>query len=251
LSLRALIIDDEKLARDKIRYFLQSDSEIEIVGECASGVEALTCIRKQAPDLLFLDIQMPVVDGFDLLKRLRSGHSPAVIFVTAYDEYAVKAFDASAMDYLLKPFTRKRFEQALHRVKRRILEQRNYAPLETAIEALKKLRKQYLERIAIKSDESMMFLRCDQIDWIQSEDNYVSVHSAKEVYLVRESLKALERSLDPSTFLRIHRRIVVNIDRIRQMQEHPPKVILVDGSSLPVSRRLKQKVKRLLFKKQN
>ena len=253
MSLRVLIVDDEKPSRDKIRYFLHLDSEIEIIGECATGEDALACIRKLAPDLLFLDIQMPVIDGFALLKRLRSGRAPAVIFVTAYDEYAVKAFDASAVDYLLKPFTRKRFEQALQRVKQRILEQKGFQPVEAALAALKKLQQQNtcLERIPVRSSHGISFVRADQIDWIESEDNYVSIHCGKQTHLIRESMKALERALDPSRFLRIHRRILLNVDRIRELRaHHPAEVVLLDGSVLPISRRLKEKVKRFLLKKQ-
>jgi len=252
LKLRTLIVDDEEPARKKIRHFLELDSDIEVIGECENGQDALTSIRTKKPDLLFLDIQMPMMDGFHLLKRSGVERPTAVIFVTAYDEYAVKAFEANAADYLLKPFTRKRFEEALRKVKQQIRLQRNLDPAEQAIAILHTLKKEteYLQRLAVKSNRGIVFVRCDQIDWIESEDNYILVHTGKETHIIRESMNAIEHALDPSRFLRIHRRILVNTDRIHEM--HPQRhthLILQDGSMLPVSRRLKEKVKRFLFKK--
>ncbi len=252
MKLRTLIVDDEEPARKKIRYFLESDSEIEVIGECGNGQEALISIRGKKPDILFLDIQMPLMDGFHLLKRSGLERPYAVIFVTAYDEYAVKAFEANAADYLLKPFTRKRFEEALRKVKQQIQLKRNSEPAEQAIAILQTLQKEtgYLQRLAVKSSRGIIFVPCGQIDWIESEDNYVLVHTGKETHVIRESMQAMEQALDPSHFLRIHRRILVNTDRIREM--HPQRhthLVLQDGSMLPVSRRLKEKVKRFLFKK--
>jgi two-component system, LytTR family, response regulator len=252
LKLRTLIVDDERPARKKIRHFLETDSEIEVVGECENGYEALASIRTEKPDLLFLDIQMPLMDGFHLLKRSGVKRPYSVIFVTAYDEYAVKAFEANAADYLLKPFTRKRFDEALRKVKQQIRLQRNSEPAEQAIAILQTLqtKPEYLQRLAVKSNRGIIFVHCNQIDWIESEDNYILVHSGKETHMIRESMNAIERELDPTCFLRIHRRILVNTDRIREMHPHRhTHLILQDGSLLPVSRRLKEKVKRFLFKK--
>jgi two-component system LytT family response regulator len=252
LKLRTLIVDDEAPARKKIRHFLEFDSEIEVIGECENGQDALASIRIKRPDILFLDIQMPMMNGFHLLKRSGMERPYAVIFVTAYDEYAVKAFEANASDYLLKPFTRKRFDEALRKVKQQIQLQRNSEPAEQAIAILHTLNKkpEYLERLPVKSNRGIIFVQCNHIDWIESEDNYILVHTGKETHMIRESMNAIEQALDPSRFLRIHRRILVNADRIREM--HPQRhthLVLQDGSLLPVSRRLKEKVKRFLFNK--
>jgi len=248
LKLRALIVDDEKPARDKIRYFLELDPEIEIIGESESGQDALQIIRTKSPDLVFLDIQMPLMDGFALLKRSGSKRPPMVIFVTAYDEYAVKAFETSAVDYLLKPFTRKRFEAALRKVKEHIHKKSIPDSAEQAFAVLRQIQNgnKYIERIAVKSDHEISFLRCEQIDWIESEDNYVLVHSGKCTHMIRESMNSMGQSLNPAHFLRIHRGIIVNVDRIREMRGSS--LILEDGSALPVSRRMKPKVKQFFLK---
>jgi len=253
LKLRTLIVDDESPARKKIRHFLEQDPEIEVIGECGNGQEALAFVRSNDPDLLFLDIQMPLLDGFTLLKRSGKERPFSVIFVTAYDEFAVKAFEANAADYLLKPFTRKRFDDALRKVKQQNQLKRNTDPAEQAMAILEKVWKknEYLQRLAVKRDQSISFLPCHEIDWIESEDNYVLVHAGKEQHLIRESMNAMERSLDPDRFLRIHRRILVNADRIREL--HPQRrtqLVLYDGSVLPVSRRLKENVKRFLLNKE-
>jgi two-component system, LytTR family, response regulator len=252
LKLSAVIIDDEKPARRKIRHFLELDPEIEVIGECENGHEALDFIRKTPADLLFLDVQMPLIDGFALLKRSRSGRFAAVIFVTAYDEYAVKAFEANAVDYLLKPFTRRRFEEALRKVKQQIWQKRNSEPAEQAIAVIKKLQEEnrYLQHLAIKSNHGIALLQCERVDWMETEDNYILVHSGNRTHLIRESMNAMEQALDPARFLRIHRRIIVNVDRIREIrQQGHSSLILQDGSVLPVSRRLKERVKRFLLKK--
>jgi two-component system LytT family response regulator len=250
LKLRALIVDDEKPARDKIRYFLELDPDIEIIGESESGHDALQTIRAKSPDLLFLDIQMPLMDGFAVLKRSGSKRPPIVIFVTAYDEYAVKAFETNAIDYLLKPFTRKRFEAALRKVKEQIHKKTIPESAEQAFAVLRQLQNEnkYIQRIAVKSDHEISFLRCEQIDWIESEDNYVQVHSGKHTHMIRESMNSMELSLNPAHFLRIHRGIIVNVDRIREMRGSS--LILEDGSSLAVSRRMKPKVLQFFTKKQ-
>lgn len=255
MKLRTLIVDDEAPARKKIRHFLESDSEIEIIGECENGAEALAQVRGNQPDLIFLDIQMPLLDGFAMLKRSGlADRSCAIIFVTAYDEYAIKAFDANAVDYLLKPFTRKRFETAIQKVKDQARQRIKSQPAEQALAILKHLQKQnaYLQRIAIKSEDSIFFLHCDRIDWIESDDNYVLLHAGKKSHLVRESIGKMEKALDPARFIRIHRRILVNADRILEM--HPQRhmrLILQDGSVLPVSRRLKERVKRFLLRRES
>jgi two-component system, LytTR family, response regulator len=234
MKLRTLIIDDEPPARKKIRHFLEADSEIEVVGECENGHQALESIKTQKPDLLFLDIQMPHLDGLDLLKQIGRKPPCAVIFVTAYDQYAIDAFDVSATDYLLKPFTRKRFEEAVAKVKQQVSRQSEST---------------YTDRIAIKSDTGIFLLACRHIDWIESEDNYVVIHAGQKSFLVRDSIRALESSLDPAHFVRIHRRILLNADRVQELFPRGTNfVILHNGTKLPVSRRLKQKAKSILFK---
>ena len=242
MRLRTLIVDDEKPARDKIRFFLDLDSEIEVIGECETGSDALAFIRRHHPDLLFLDVQMPMMDGFALLRRSEPERPIAVVFVTAYDKYAVKAFETNAADYLLKPFTRRRFEDALRKVKEQLLQK--------ARSAAKPKEERYLERLAIKTDHGIVFLRSAEIDWIESGDNYVMVHSGKQVHLLRETISTLERALDPGCFLRIHRRFLVNVDRIQELRrQHPANLTLHNGTILPVSRRLKEKVIRCLIRK--
>lgn len=250
MKLKTLVVDDEAPARKKLRHFLELDPEIEIIDECENGHEALESIQQHRPDLVFLDIQMPVLDGFAVLKRSSTQRPPAIVFVTAYDEYAVKAFEANATDYLLKPFTRKRFEDALEKAKQQI---RQDLQLEKAVEAISLLehlqkRTAYLQRLPVKTDRGIAFLHCHDIDWIESEDNYIVVHSGKRTHILRDSLTAIERTLDPSCFLRIHRRILVNVDRIQEL--HPNRhgsLVLQNGSVLPISRRLKQRVKRFLL----
>jgi len=250
MKLRALIVDDEAPARKKIRHFLEMDPEIGWIGECADGQEALKSMQQHDANLLFLDVQMPLIDGFTFLKRSGKERTFHVIFVTAYDEYALKAFEESAADYLLKPFIRKRFEDAVRKVKQQIHLKQQAEPLEQAMAILNQVQEKssYLQRIAIKQNQAITFLSCRDIDWIESKDNYVLIHAAKKEHLIRETLNVLERLLDPAGFLRVHRRILVNTECISEMrQSSGTQVILKNGSALPVSRRLKDKVKRFLL----
>ena len=249
MKVRALIVDDERPARKKIRHFLDQDPEMEVIGECENGTQAVGFLRNSEADLIFLDVQMPLLDGFGVLKRTRDFLLPVVIFVTAYEEYAVKAFKASATDYLLKPFTRRRFEEALRKAKEQIKQKHHMGPVEEMIELLEKLQSKnnYLQRLAIKTDHGITLLPCAQIEWMESEDNYILVHAGKEVHMVRESMNAMERSLNPTRFLRIHRRFLVNVDRIVELLQHGEcTIVLQNGTKLPVSRRFKEKVKRFL-----
>jgi len=252
--MRTLIVDDEAPARRKIRHFLELDPDIEWIGECANGEEAFRSIQENHPDVLFLDIQMPLIDGFTFLKRSGKERPFQVIFVTAYDEYAVRAFEAHAADYLLKPFTKKRFQDAVARIKQQVQLQRNSEPLQQAIAILNMVQEknQYLQRIPVKVNQVITFLPVNEIDWIETQDNYVLIHVGKSEHLVRDSLNSMERELDPSCFLRIHRRIVVNAGRIREMRNFPStKLVLKNGDELPVSRRLKDQVKRFLLNKKS
>jgi two-component system LytT family response regulator len=249
--IRALVVDDEPLARRRIMKLLAHDAEVETIGECADGYEAIAAINSHAPDLVFLDVQMPELDGFDVLARLDDAHLPLVVFVTAYDSYALRAFEVSAVDYLLKPFDRRRFDTALARAKSRLSTGRDTELTERTLALLEELRARtsHLERLMIKSGGRAFFLKTDEIDWIEAEGKYVRLHSGRESYLLREAIGSLEAQLDPKKFLRIHRSTIVNIDRVRELQpwfHQDYRVILRDGTELILSRSCRKKLAELL-----
>jgi two-component system LytT family response regulator len=200
-KITTIVVDDEPLARSNLTVLLRLDPIIEIVGECGSGVDAPALIRSAKPDLLFLDVQMPECDGFDVLELLGNDVPPAVVFVTAYDQYALRAFETGALDYLLKPFDNARFDLALDRAKQKIALARNLP--------------QKLERLAIKSAGQVSFLRISDIDWIEAADYYACLHVGQRTHMLRRSIAELEQDLDPATFCRIHRSTIVNLNRIR------------------------------------
>jgi two-component system LytT family response regulator len=228
-NIRALIVDDEPLARSNIAVLLRMDPEIGIIAECGSGTEAIGEIRIAKPDLLFLDVQMPECDGFDVLELIGKDLPPAVVFVTAYDQYALRAFDAGALDYLLKPFDNARFELALGRAKQRIrLGDRS-----------ENVRPRKLERVVIKSAGEVSFVKVSDIDWIEAADYYARLRVGSKSYLIRESMNDLEASLDPAAFVRVHRSAIVNLDRLRDMPAltaTKQEIVLTDGTHLPMSR---------------
>ena len=248
--IRALIIDDERFGREIIRDLLEGDPEVEIIGECANGLEALGMIETLSPDLIFLDVQMPEMDGFAVIERLRPGRLPAVIFVTAYDQYAVRAFDKNALDYLLKPFDQERFDRALRRAKSQLWQQK-VGTLNLQIQnLLEEVKSQsgYLERLLVKMGGRVIFVQTEEIDWIAAEGNYSRLHTKSEQYLVREVIGALETQLDPKRFLRIHRSTIVQINRIRELRpyfqgEHY--LILRDGTQLTLSRSYQKRLQEL------
>ena len=222
--IRTLIVDDEPLARRSLSILLERDREIELVGECSSGTEALATIRSVRPDLVFLDVQMPDHDAFDLLEMLGPDLPPATVFVTAHDQYALRAFESGALDYLLKPFDNARFERALGRAKER---------LASATGPRK------MERIIIKSAGQILFVRPAEVDWIEAADYYVCLHVGPKNYLVRRSMADLERDLDPELFCRIHRSAIVNLDRVRSIEvtrDGENEVCLDGGTRLRMSR---------------
>lgn len=230
-KIRTLIVDDEPPARSNLTALLRPDPEIEIVGECGGGIEALAEIRSQKPELIFLDVQMPECDGFDVLEMLGSDVHPAVVLVTAYDQYALRAFEAGALDYLLKPFDNARFERALCRAKERI--------------ALGRDLPRTMERLAIKSAGQIMFLRVSEIDWIEAADYYASLHVGARTHLLRRSLSELEQGLDGSAFCRIHRSAIVNLDRVRSLdlnQDGEHELLLDNGTRLRLSRRYRKEL---------
>jgi two-component system LytT family response regulator len=249
-KIRALIVDDEPLARRRIRRMLAHHTDVEIIGDLGNGRDAIVAIRDQAPDLVFLDVLMPEMDGFAVLESLDSQSMPLVIFVTAYDQYALRAFEVYALDYLLKPFDRQRFDKALQRAKARLSNERSHIN-QRALALLQELRAQtsHVERMVIKSGGRAFFLKTDEIDWIEAEGKYVRLHVGKESYLLREAISGLEAQLDSKKFLRIHRSTIVNIDRVRELQpwfHNEYRVILRDGTELMLSRSCRKKLSDLL-----
>jgi len=249
--IRVLVVDDEPLAREKIRGMAADDPELRIVGECTNGAEAIEAVQSIRPDLLLLDVQMPEVGGFAVLEALKDEGLPPVIFITAYDHYAVKAFEVHALDYLLKPFDRERFRAAMERAKRQIRRD-NGSQLDARIIALLEQMREpqrYTERLVVKTGGRVFFLNTDEIDWIEAEGNYVSVHTGKKAYLLRETISSLESQLDPKEFVRIHRSAIVRLDRIKELQpwSHGEyHVILNDGTQLTLSRSYREKLQSAL-----
>jgi len=243
-----MIVDDEDLARERLRTLLSKDTDIEIVGESASGKEAIATIKKESPDLVFLDVQMPEGDGFTVLKNIDLHKMPIVVFVTAYDQYAVKAFDVHALDYLLKPFDRGRFERALIRAKSEVVLRNSTnvnQKLLSLLEHIESAKKQHLDRILVKSAGKVFFLKFDEIDWVESAGNYVKLHVGHESHLLRETMGEMERKLGDGQFVRIHRTTIVNLDRIKEVQpwfNGEYIVLLHDGTKLTASRGYKKKL---------
>ena len=247
MKIRTLIVDDEPLGRERIRTLLGDDAEIEVVGECSNGRQAVAAIERTLPDLVYLDVQMPEMDGFAVLNAIASERMPAIIFVTAYDRYAVRAFEVHALDYLQKSFDRERFQAALRRAKEEIRRSRDGLWNERLTGLLEDLqvRQKRLTRLVIRSAGRIFFLRVEEIDWLEAADNYVHIHMGRESHLVRETLQSLEDRLDPSRFLRIHRSTLVNVDRIQELQPlfHGDYVVkLLDGTELSLSRSYREKL---------
>jgi two-component system LytT family response regulator len=250
-KIRALVVDDEPLGRRRIRRLLARDADVEVIGDCTNGYEAVTAITEQIPDLVFLDVQMPEIDGFAVLERIDPHKLPFVIFVTAYDRYALKAFEVSAVDYLLKPFDRKRFETALQRAKTRLLTERDSELNQRTLALLEELkaRSRHVDRLLIKSAGRAFFLKTEEIDWIEAEGKYVRLYVGRESYLLRDGIGSLETQLDPQKLVRIHRSTIVNIDRVKEFQpwfNHEYRVVLRDGTELMLSRSCRKKLAELL-----
>ncbi len=254
--IRTLIVDDEPLARDRVRALIQGQSDMELVGECGDGEEALEVIRRERPDLVFLDIQMPGMDGLEMLGRLGGGVMPAVIFVTAYDRFAIRAFELHALDYLLKPFDDERFDGALDRARAWL---RREAPADDLSVRLRSMLAQLrpppppVERLAVKSGGRVLLLRVEEIDWVEAADNYVNLHVGSESHLLRETMNALEQRLPSDRFVRIGRSTIVNMDRIKELQplfHGEYAVILLDGTRVTLSRTYRDKLNQLLGKEE-
>jgi two-component system LytT family response regulator len=253
MKIRTLIVDDEPLARERIRTLLIDELDVEIIGECANGGEAVAAMQNRKPELLFLDVQMPELNGFGVLEKIGTEKIPAIIFVTAYDQYALRAFDVHAVDYLLKPFDRERFHQALHRARLQIQQATSGDLSQKLLALLEDLRaeKKWLERLVIKSGGRVFFLKVEEIDWIEAAGNYVRLHIECDSHLLRETIKNLAAQLNPNKFLRISRSTIVRIDHIKELQSWfngEYAIILQDGTQLTSSRGYREKLDKLLGK---
>ena len=236
-KIRTLVVDDEPIARARVVSLLRQEDDIEVIGECANGRQAMSVIESTSPDLLFLDIQMPEVNGLDLARTIQSSGTPAVVFVTAYDEYALRAFEVHALDFLLKPFSAERFRSALGHAREQVSQRRKGAAAPTQPDADRRTVRP--NRLMIKSGGRIHFVRMADIDWCEAQGNYVRVHVGPQEHLVRDTMSHLESELDPLQFVRIHRSTIVNVDRIQEMQSSfngEYVVLLRTGTRLTLSR---------------
>jgi two-component system LytT family response regulator len=250
MKVRTLIVDDESLARDRLRQLLQNEPDIEIVGECADGLEAVAAIRQQSPDLLFLDVQMPELDGFGVLESIRAEAAPVIVFVTAHDKFALRAFEVHAVDYLLKPFDRERFQTALRHALAQVKNHEGGALAQRLTTLLTELKPAApaADRLAIKSAGRVVFVKIKEIDWIEAAHNYIELHLGKESHLLRQTIEAIETRLAAERFVRISRSVIVNLDRIKELQplfHGEYSVTLHNGTQLTLSRRYRHKLPQL------
>lgn len=236
-KIRTIIVEDEDLARQILREMLQPHPEVEIVGECANGFDAVKIVPELKPDLLFLDVQMPKLDGFEVLELLGNTGAMAVVFVTAYDQHALRAFEVHAVDYLLKPFAAERFEAALDRAKQRLRQKILPTPADFAAAAREN--GHYAERIVVKDGTRVQIIPVAKLDYAEAQDDYIALASQGKKYLKQQTISSLESSLDPKNFLRIHRSYLVNLERVVKLEPYTKDshvAILQDGTRLPVSR---------------
>lgn len=259
-KIKAMVVDDEPLARRNLRALLKADADIELVRECGNGKEAVTQIRALAPELVFLDVQMPEMDGFAVLDALAAlaalaGRSlPVIIFVTAYDQYALKAFEVSALDYLLKPFSDERFHKALQQAKQQIAQQdaSDFGKQMLALLGARNLQAdapRYLTRLMVKTGGRVLFLKTAEIDWIEAYDNYVRLHTGGKAHLLRQTMNELAATLSPEQFARIHRSAIVNLDRVKELQplfNGEAVLLLQDGTKLKLSRSRRENLEKQL-----
>jgi two-component system, LytTR family, response regulator len=250
-KIRTLVVDDEPMARERIRSLLAQEVDVEVVGECADGVQAVSAIQQLSPELVFLDVQMPAVDGFGVIQQVGPDRMPMVVFVTAYDEYALQAFEVHALDYLLKPFGRDRLQQCLDHARRQ-RERRQTGELGKTLLALvqdfrPEQKKQ--DRLVIKSGGRVFFVRTEEIEWIEAAGNYVRLHMKDQSHLFRETMNQMEARLDPHRFFRIHRSRIVNTERIKELQpwfNGEYVVVLQNGTQLRLSRSYREKLEERL-----
>jgi two-component system LytT family response regulator len=268
-KIRALVVDDESLAREALLVMLDDDPEIEVIAECRNGKEAVTVIREQSPDVVFLDIQMPEMDGFQVVEEVGAMRMPVTIFVTAYDKHALRAFEAHALDYLLKPFDHDRFNTALQRAKTFVRQQKLGDISESLFAVLRDLQSKNgeppsgtdnrrperaahpepIDRVVIKSGGRIYFLKTEEIDWVEGAGDYLTLHSGSQTHLIRETMGNFHSKLDPQKFLRIHRSTIVNIERIkdiRPLYKGEYVITLTSGIGLRASRGYRHELQQLL-----
>ena len=248
MSVRILIVDDEAVARRRIRRLLAAEPDVAVVGECADGACAVRAIANDKPDIVFLDVQMPELDGFEVVASIAAGERPGIVFVTAFDRYALRAFDVHAIDYLLKPFTRERFRTALTRACEQHARRGRDSRLDALLTDLRGQRR-YSARVAVRTGEKFVVVRWQDVDWIEAADNYVKLHAGSKEFLLRDTLASLEDQLDPERFARIHRSAIVQIDRIAEI--HPAThgdadLVLRTGATLVLSRTWRDRLLRLI-----
>ena len=252
MKIRVLIVDDEPLARERIASLLKSEADAEILGECATGAQAVEAIGRLAPDLVFLDVQMPGMDGFEVLRAIDRERLPMVIFVTAFDQHALKAFEVHALDYLLKPFKQARFRETVQRARDALAGKRAGEVSKGLLEMIGHAKpvREFLGRIPVKTGERTIFVRTAQIDYIEAAGNYVVLHAGKENHVIRDTLTAIEEKVDPKKFIRINRSILVNVEQIKEVQplfkgEHV--LVLQNGKQLALSRGVRELEEALKF----
>jgi two-component system LytT family response regulator len=268
-KIRALVVDDELLARELLLVMLGADPEIEVIAECRNGKEAVEAIRQKSPDVVFLDIQMPEMDGFQVIEKVGAKLMPVTVFVTAFDKHALRAFEAHALDYLLKPFDHDRFESALQRAKTTVRQQRLGEMSESLLAVLQDIKlkpgestsktddttpertanKEPIDRVVIKSGGRIYFLKTEEIDWVEGAGDYLSLHSGDKTHLIRETMGDFHAKLDPRKFLRIHRSTIVNIERIKDFQplfKGEYIITLTSGKRLKSSRGYRHELQPLL-----
>ncbi len=251
LRFKALIVDDERLSRQRLRRLLTLEPECDISGEFESGADALRAMEQDRPDVLFLDVQMPGMDGFAVVNALAKWR-PLVIFTSAYDEYALRAFEVHAFDYLIKPFDRRRFRESVQRAREQLSQERGGFAEDRVVALLRNLSgpQQAPDRIAVRTNGRVVFLRSGDIDWVEAADNYVCMHCGRDVHVLRETMGELEAKLDPARFIRVHRSAIVNLDRIRELQpwfRGDYKVVLNDGTELTLTKSHREKLESRLL----
>lgn len=251
--IKTIIVDDEELARERVRGFLGETDRFEIVAECANGKEAVESIYNYKPDLVFLDIQMPVMNGFEVIEQIKD-ELPLIIFVTAYDEYAIKAFEVNALDYLLKPFDRKRFHLSLERAEK-IIRESGEKELRAKIDSLLKQidteEKKYTERFVVKQSGKISFVPADEIDYMEATGNYIKLATANGSHLIRETMNKIEKKLDPQNFIRVHRSFIVKVEMIKELKPYfngEYVIILKSGKEIKSSKTYKNTINDILLK---
>jgi len=249
-NFKVLIVDDERLSRRRVRRLLSLELDCEVLGECANGMEAVASIRQARPDIVFLDVQMPEMDGFEVARAVADAR-PVVIFTSAYDEYALRAFEVQAFDYLLKPFDGRRFRESLQRARLRV--ECDRAGLQYRRPGLPDPRESPRiapDRIAVRNNGRVVFVKLTDIDWIEAADNYVCLHCGRETHIVRETMNELEARLNPAQFLRVHRSSIVNLDRVKELQpwfRGDYRIVLRDGTELTLTKNHREKLESRLL----